>query len=326
MIKRITALFITFIAAAAMLALTGICASAASSIRLSRTSVTLETGESCTIKLEGVTSGTIKWYNYDTSVCRYKNGRITAYGEGITYVAASYKGKLYKCIVTVTDSDSVIEDCNYSVNLAKGVSTQVSVSINSEDSLVVSNSDSDVLKIDSVKLKNGSVIISLTGKNNGSSVITLYKENDKSVVMKLLVNISDTDSFSGRLRSSESTADASDYADTVIALVNKEREAAGLDPLEKSDSLCSSAEIRAAELGTKFSHTRPDNTSCFTAIDISYRTCGENIAMGQRTPDEVMNSWMGSSGHKANILGSKYTKIGVAYDESNGGWVQIFTG
>ena len=46
---------------------------------------------------------------------------------------------------------------------------------------------------------------------------------------------------------------------------------------------------------------------------IQYRTAGENIAKGQRTPEEVMNAWMNSDGHRKNILNASYTTIGVAY-------------
>ena len=61
----------------------------------------------------------------------------------------------------------------------------------------------------------------------------------------------------------------------------------------------------------------------------SYRTAGENIAMGQKTAESVMNGWMNSSGHRANILGNGYKKIGVGYAVNAKGtpyWVQIFAG
>ena len=62
---------------------------------------------------------------------------------------------------------------------------------------------------------------------------------------------------------------------------------------------------------------------------ISYRTAGENIAKGQKTAQSVMNGWMGSSGHRANILNSSYSEIGVGYASDAKGntfWVQIFKG
>lgn len=60
---------------------------------------------------------------------------------------------------------------------------------------------------------------------------------------------------------------------------------------------------------------------------VSYTAAGENIAMGQRTPADVMNGWMNSSGHRANILNSSYTEIGVGYVTGSNGqtyWVQHF--
>jgi uncharacterized protein YkwD len=57
---------------------------------------------------------------------------------------------------------------------------------------------------------------------------------------------------------------------------------------------------------------------------ISYRTAGENIAMGQRTPEEVVKAWMDSPGHRANILNNTYTHIGVGYVEGKNVWTQMF--
>jgi uncharacterized protein YkwD len=75
-----------------------------------------------------------------------------------------------------------------------------------------------------------------------------------------------------------------------------------------------------------FDHNSPTYGSPFdmmSAYGVSYSWAGENIAKGQRTPQEVMNAWMNSPGHRANILNSHYNKIGVAY--YNGEWVQEFT-
>lgn len=119
------------------------------------------------------------------------------------------------------------------------------------------------------------------------------------------------------------------YARQVAGIVNRERAANGLSPLKYSDKLSEAALVRAAEIQTSFSHTRPNGTSCFTAVTeagISYRTVGENIAYGQRNPEEVMNAWMNSSGHRANILGANYEYIGVGVTYKNGTyyWSQFF--
>ena len=125
--------------------------------------------------------------------------------------------------------------------------------------------------------------------------------------------------------------DAQSYANEVLKLVNQERAKAGLGALTTNATLQQAANKRAQEIVTSFSHTRPDGRSSFSVLDeynISYRAAGENIAYGQKTPSEVMNAWMNSSGHRANILGSQFGKVGIGvYKASNGlyYWTQEFT-
>ena len=120
------------------------------------------------------------------------------------------------------------------------------------------------------------------------------------------------------------------YVDEVLRLVNIERTKNGLSELTTNTTLQQAAQQRAIEIKSVFSHTRPDGTSCFTALDdfnISYRAAGENIAYGQKTPEEVVQGWMNSEGHRANILSSKFGKIGIGCYSSNGTyyWTQLFT-
>jgi uncharacterized YkwD family protein len=96
--------------------------------------------------------------------------------------------------------------------------------------------------------------------------------------------------------------------------------------------LAGMAEKKAEDLRDKnyFDHQSPTYGSPFDMMrqfGISYTSAGENIAKGQRTPDEVMNGWMNSPGHRANIMNTNYTEIGVGYvTDSNGTgyWVQEF--
>ncbi len=118
------------------------------------------------------------------------------------------------------------------------------------------------------------------------------------------------------------------YAMQVFEIVNAERAKHGLSPLTYDSVLAKAANIRAMETKTYFSHTRPNGTSCFTALDevgYSYRSAGENIAYGQSSAQEVMTAWMNSEGHRANILGN-YTHIGIGVYESGGiiYWSQFF--
>jgi len=132
-------------------------------------------------------------------------------------------------------------------------------------------------------------------------------------------------------RPSSDNVSLSDYEAEVVRLVNAERAKAGLSPVSVDSRVQCAARIRAAEQPTIFSHTRPNGTSCFTALDecgAAYRGAGENIAMGQRTPEAVMESFMNSSGHRANILSPSFTKIGVGCVSDGSGrlyWAQMFT-
>ena len=85
------------------------------------------------------------------------------------------------------------------------------------------------------------------------------------------------------------------------------------------------ADIRAEELATTFSHRRPDGSLCYTAFPSGFMAEAENIASGGTTAEFPMNMWMNSTGHKANILGD-YDSISVGFYERNGHtyWVQVF--
>lgn len=122
------------------------------------------------------------------------------------------------------------------------------------------------------------------------------------------------------------------YVEQVVNLVNKEREKRNLAPLSIDKSVQAAAQVRAQECEQSFSHTRPDGSGFATALKeqkVSYRTAGENIAWGQRSPEEVVNAWMNSDGHRANILSARYTSIGVGYYQNAKGvnyWSQLFIG
>lgn len=118
----------------------------------------------------------------------------------------------------------------------------------------------------------------------------------------------------------------------VLSLVNQERSKIGLKPLQMDWELARVARMKSQDMAQKnyFSHTSPTYGSPFDMMKqfgISFRTAGENIASGQTTPKEVMESWMNSQGHRANILKPEYTHLGVGY--YRGGsyghmWTQMF--
>lgn len=121
-----------------------------------------------------------------------------------------------------------------------------------------------------------------------------------------------------------------EFANEVVRLVNEERAKAGLSALTVDAGAASAAQVRARETETSFSHTRPDGSSfnsALTEAGVNFRGAGENIAYGQNSPEKVMESWMNSSGHRANILNSSYTSIGVGHYQNASGvdyWTQLF--
>lgn len=116
----------------------------------------------------------------------------------------------------------------------------------------------------------------------------------------------------------------------IIRLVNEERARKGLSQLKMDEVMMTAAETRAKEQKTSFSHTRPDGSDAFTVfaqfeIPANYR--GENLACGGICgADMVMRMWIESSGHYANIINDRFSRIGVGYFESGnfGYWCQLF--
>ena len=121
------------------------------------------------------------------------------------------------------------------------------------------------------------------------------------------------------------------YEQEVVRLVNAQRAQNGLKPLAENWELSRVARYTSADMASRryFSHESPTYGSPYQmmrSFGISFRSAGENIAYGQRTPAAVVNAWMNSSGHRANILSSSYTQIGVGYHEAGNYWTQMFIG
>ena len=117
------------------------------------------------------------------------------------------------------------------------------------------------------------------------------------------------------------------YGLRITELVNEHRAAAGLAPVTYSAKISKAAQVRAVEIEQSFSHTRPDGryfSTVFAEHGITYRYSGENIAWGQKSPEEVVSAWMNSAGHRANILNAKFTELGVGYRQNARG-VNYFT-
>jgi len=121
------------------------------------------------------------------------------------------------------------------------------------------------------------------------------------------------------------------YEKEVVRLVNEIRVKNGLRSLEYDWQLSRVARIKSQDMKDNryFSHTSPTYGSPFQmmkSFGITYRSAGENIAKGYKTPQAVVDGWMNSPGHRANILNSSFTHIGVGYVESGSYWTQMFIG
>ena len=121
------------------------------------------------------------------------------------------------------------------------------------------------------------------------------------------------------------------YEKEVIRLINEIRVKYGLNTLSTNTKLSQVARLKSQDMQAKgyFSHTSPTYGSPFEMMKkfgITYRYAGENIAYGQRTPQQVVDAWMNSSGHRANILNANFTQIGMGYVATGNYWTQMFIG
>lgn len=151
---------------------------------------------------------------------------------------------------------------------------------------------------------------------------------DYRQLMQLNPNIVPTNMQVGEIiRLKASASSPSSFEDQVAKLVNAERAKQGLRPLTHRADVKNVAQKKARDLinSNYFAHTSPNYGSPFQMLKtfgINYQSAGENIAKGQKTPQEVMDAWMNSSGHRANILKAEYDTIGVGFYK--GAWVQLF--
>ncbi|MBM6619475.1 CAP domain-containing protein [Bacillus suaedaesalsae] len=151
---------------------------------------------------------------------------------------------------------------------------------------------------------------------------------DYRELMRLNPNVEPTNMHVGEIiRLKADASSSSSFHDQVASLVNQERAKAGLGKLTHAADLKAVAQKKAEDMinSNYFSHTSPNYGSPFQMMKtfgITYQAAGENIAKGQKTPQEVMNAWMNSPGHRANILKPEFNTIGVGFH--HGAWVQMF--
>lgn len=178
--------------------------------------------------------------------------------------------------------------------------------------------------------------VSSTVTSTASGVVTMIGETAKSAVDKVY-----TDTTEGLNASASQNLDS--YRQQILDLVNAARRKEGLSELTMTNTqLSEAAQTRAKEIALKYypAHYRPDGTKCFTVLGevgltakTDYQYAGENIASGWVSPVLVMQAWMNSPGHRANILNPNYTQIGIGYyfdiNSPSGAtfyWTQMFLG
>ncbi len=123
----------------------------------------------------------------------------------------------------------------------------------------------------------------------------------------------------------------SQFVQQVINLTNAERSKQGLPALKADTQLNNVAQKKSVDMqqNNYFSHTSPTYGSPFDMMrdfGVTYKSAGENIAQGQRTPQEVVTAWMNSEGHRKNILSGNFTHIGVGFEQTGNHWTQMFIG
>jgi len=173
----------------------------------------------------------------------------------------------------------------------------------------------------------------LIAAGSAEAAFAAEKQTDDRI-MQLMQSIKDY--IAGQIKDEESDApeSAGMRALQIVELTNAEREKSDLEPLVMNPKLSRLAQLKAEDMARNgyFSHTSPTYGSAFDMMKsqgISYRSAGENLAKGQPSAQSAMKGWMNSSGHRKNILSSKYSEIGVGIAENGKGtiyWVQIFKG
>lgn len=303
----------------------------AASPKLNKSTANVPIGYSVTLKVSNADN--VEWSTKDSSIAKIKSAKgntakIVGVSSGTTYISAKVGKKTLKCKVTV--KKSFITADKDEVLVAKGDKVTLTFNVSGSKKIAYSNGGPEKCTITSAKWSGNKLKITVKGKDVGSALIKVYtKGYSKTTMETVTVNVSGKNTNKG---SASSTSNNVSIEEQVLELVNAERKAAGKSAVKLDSTLNEVAELRANELLKNLSHTRPDGTSCFTAFDakgVKYDSASENIAAGQRTPEELMSSWMSSTGHKDNILDSNATKMGIALVTVPSGygyyWVQVFT-
>ena len=237
-----------------------------------------------------------------------RDGRLTAIGTGtarITATVGEFSAEVrVRVVVPIKSVVIVMPRRVYAVGDTAQFAIQLDPSNASDEFIEITYSGASVTPTGDTAFRCD---------EPGEVTITATAENDKTTSLTIYVH------------------DLAAFADEVFRLTNLERHAAGLTQFTRTAPLNQTALVRARETTQLFSHTRPDGRDYITAFDennVEYLVAGENLAMGQETPAQVLKDWMDSSGHRATILESEFTRMGIGVVMDNNGrlyWVQTFS-
>lgn len=267
----------------------------------------------------------VKYQSSNTSIAKVTQaGKVKGVGYGDVVITASYGDDIAVCNVTVTGPLKKVTLNAKTANCQVGQTVELRIA-----SVDPSNADISSVSWSSNKPAVASVSNGIvTAVGVGKATITC-KIGSKSVTCTVDVSAPAGSSSGGDLSDQidSNASSASSMEAQILKLVNQERQKAGLKKLSYYSPLEGYARTRSQEIVKSFAHTRPNGSSCFSVIKYGYTWGGENIAMGFEAPEDVMNGWMNSPGHRANILNANFTEMGVGIYRGNNClyWVQLFT-
>ncbi|MBR6383492.1 MAG: SH3 domain-containing protein [Lachnospiraceae bacterium] len=252
-----------------------------------------------------------------------------------------------------TDSENTIDSSDNTdvVNSSDSVETTdiIEEEKPSLDDYVIEETEGEYVLIKSAVVRSGpstdfdklgqlqaDIVVEITGTTDNGWFQFEYDSVDGYINQKFFM---DKETYDEEVASNESGEEnqseennkeqtESTLASQIVAICNEYRVAEGLEPLTEDPELDALAQIRAEEIVVYFEHERPDGSDCFTVMkDYKCTLCGENIAAGQGNPKEVVDAWMDSEGHRANIMNKDFKRIGIGYSaggEFGAYWAQLF--
>ena len=282
------------------------------------------------------------------TLCMLLAGITTGFADKEVSVTIDGRAVNFDCQPTIENDRvmvpvrTIFEELGASVSWEQGSQT---VSAGKNNELVVLKINSDtmlcngrVINLDAAPtISSDRTLVPLRAISEAFGATVLWDGDSCSVSITTDGNSGESagNTGSGTENGENAEETKSDFAAEVVRLVNVQRASAGLSPVTLNSGLCTVAKSHSEDMGSNgfMSHTGSNGSSPFDRIKaggISYRAAGENVAAGQSSPEEVMNGWMQSEGHRSNILNPDFKEIGVGYYKTDSGyrhyWTQCFIG